>query len=87
MKTHFTWLIILQVSLTTIDGLCYKSESETRQVNSLDSGWSFRLDEREQGETEKWFLLPNLPEPTIRMPVTSSYNDITQNMTIHQYIG
>jgi beta-glucuronidase len=39
------------------------------------------------GEKERWFALPNLPEPTILMPVPASYNDITQNVTIHRHIG
>ena len=80
-------LFILVVSLATSHGLLYPSESETRQVKSLDGLWSFRLDEQGQGEAEKWFDLPNLPEPTILMPVPSSYNDVTQNITIHRHIG
>ena len=80
---------ILVVLLTGggVAGLLYPSESETRHVKSLDGLWSFRLDEYEQGENERWFALAHLPEPTILMPVPASYNDVTQNMTIHRHIG
>ena len=80
-------LFILVVGLLTAHGLLFPSESETRQVKSLDGLWSFRLDEQDQGEAEKWFALPNLPEPTLLMPVPSSFNDVTQNVTIHRHIG
>jgi len=68
-------------------GLLYPAESETRQIRSLDGLWQFRLDEQGVGETERWFAMPNLPEPTILMPVPASYNDITQNITIHRHFG
>lgn len=69
------------------EGLLYPVESETRQIRSLDGIWQFRLDEQGVGEKEKWYALPSLPEPTIPMPVPASYNDITQNITIHRHIG
>jgi beta-glucuronidase len=80
-------LLFLAVWCAAINGLLYPEESETRQIRSLDGLWSFRLDEQGMGETERWFALPNLPEPTILMPVPASYNDITQNVTIHRHIG
>jgi beta-glucuronidase len=80
-------LLLSVVWCATTHGLLYPAESETRQIRSLDGLWQFRLDEDGVGETEQWFALPNLPEPTILMPVPASYNDITQNVTIHQHIG
>jgi beta-glucuronidase len=80
-------LLLLTVWWTATHGLLYPAESETRQIRSLDGLWSFRLDEEGVGESEQWFSMPNLPEPTILMPVPASYNDITQNITIHQHIG
>jgi beta-glucuronidase len=71
----------------TTHGLLYPAESETRQIRSLDGIWSFRLDEDGVGEAERWFARPHLPEPTILMPVPSSYNDVTQNVTIHRHFG
>jgi beta-glucuronidase len=79
--------LLLTVWCAATHGLLYPSASETRQIRSLDGLWSFRLDEQGMGETERWFALPNLPEPTILMPVPASYNDITQNVTIHRHIG
>ena len=77
-------LFLLAVCLTTTQGLLYPSESETRQLRKLDGIWQFRLDDYGVGEKEKWYSLPSLPEPTIPMPVPSSYNDVTQNVTIHR---
>jgi beta-glucuronidase len=68
-------------------GLLYPAESETRQIRSLDGLWQFRLDEQGVGEIERWFAMPNLPDPTILMPVPASYNDMTQNITIHRHFG
>ncbi|CAF0954769.1 unnamed protein product [Adineta steineri] len=82
--SYFLLLTTLNISL---HALLYPAESETRQVKSLDGLWHFRLDEQGVGENERWFAQPNLPEPTIFMPVPSSYNDVTQNITIHRHIG
>ncbi len=79
--------LLLTVWCLAIHGLLYPTESETRQIRSLDGLWQFRLDEDGVGETERWFAMANLPEPTILMPVPFSYNDITQNITIHRHIG
>jgi beta-glucuronidase len=82
-----THLLLFALWCSAVQGLLYPYVTETRKVKSLDSLWSFRLDEQGCGETERWFALPQLPEPTIFMPVPASYNDITQNISIHQYIG
>ena len=68
-------------------GLLYPIETETRQIRSLDGIWQFRLDENGVGESEQWFSMPQLPEPTIPMPVPSAFNDVTQNITVHRHIG
>jgi beta-glucuronidase len=70
-----------------IQGLLYPTESETRQLRSLDGLWQFRLDEDGVGESERWFAMSSLPEPTILMPVPAAFNDITQNTSIHRHIG
>ena len=79
--------LLIVVCCAAIQGLLYPSESETRQIRSLDGIWQFRLDEDGVGESEQWYALPNLPEPTILMPVPASYNDITQNVSIHHHVG
>ncbi len=78
--------LLLTMWFAATDGLLYPAESETRQIRLLDGLWQFRLDEDGVGETERWFLMPHLPEPTILMPVPSSYDDVTQNITIHRHI-
>ncbi|CAF0860019.1 unnamed protein product [Adineta ricciae] len=80
-------LFLLMLGCISSHGLLYPHETETRQVKSLDGLWHFRLDEQGVGESERWFALPELPEPTIFMPVPASFNDITQNITIHRHIG
>ena len=86
MVWSYVLFIFLGCTITS-EGLLYPSESDTRQIRSLDGIWQFRLDEQGVGEKEKWFALPTLPEPTIPMPVPSSYNDITQNISIHRHLG
>jgi beta-glucuronidase len=83
----WAFFLLFTVWFTTSNGLLYPAESETRQIRSLDGIWQFRLDEDGIGETERWFAMSSLPEPVIPMPVPSSYNDITQNITIHRHIG
>lgn len=77
----------LTVCCAITHGLLYPAESEIRQVRSLDGLWEFRLDKDRVGEAEKWFAIPKLPKLTILMPVPASYNDVTQNNTIHRYVG
>jgi beta-glucuronidase len=88
-STENMWacLLLLTVWCAATRGLLYPAGSETRQIRSLDGIWQFRLDEDGVGETERWFVMPDLPEPTIPMPVPASFNDITQNVTIHEHIG
>ena len=81
------YLLLLSLWCTGTNELLYPAESKTRQIKSLDGLWQFRLDEDEVGEIEQWFAKPNLPPPTLLMPVPASYNDITQNITIHRHIG
>ena len=80
-------LLLLIMRSAAIQGLLYPMESETRQVRSLDDLWQFRLDEDGLGESERWFAMPSLPEPTILIPVPAAFNEITQNISIYQHIG
>ena len=83
----WAFVLLLMVWAVGTEGLLYPAESETRQIRSLDGIWQFKLDDDGVGETEKWYALPSLPEPTIPMPVPASYNDITQNVSIHRHVG
>ena len=83
----WTYFLLIIGSCTIIHGLLYPIESETRQIRSLDGLWQFRLDDAGVGEVERWFAMSHLPSPTMPMPVPSSYNDVTQNVSIYRYTG
>ena len=83
----WVYFLLLTQGYWTTYGLLYPMESETRSTRSLDGLWQFRLDEYGVGEKERWFAMPNLPQPTISMPVPASFNDITQNVSIYRYVG
>lgn len=73
------------------EGLMYPSESETREVRSLDGMWSFAKSDSNkpsEGLREKWFL-KDLHESTkvIKMPVPSSYNDIVEDEKLRDHVG
>ncbi|KAJ8304456.1 hypothetical protein KUTeg_018039 [Tegillarca granosa] len=58
-------------------GMLYPRDSETRDIKSLDGMWNFRADAsptRREGEV-------------IPMPVPSSYNDITQEKSLRDFVG
>ncbi|XP_064620167.1 beta-glucuronidase-like isoform X2 [Lineus longissimus] len=72
-------------------GMLYPRDSESREIKSLDGMWKFRIDasrSRAEGLTQKWYTKP-LEEtgPVIPMPVPSSYNDITQEKSIRDFVG
>ncbi|CAF1366014.1 unnamed protein product [Didymodactylos carnosus] len=67
-------------------GMLFPYENEFRQVRSLDSIWTFKLDDNNTGIDEKWYL-SELVNNTISMPVPSSYNDITQNISLKRHVG
>ncbi|XP_073981855.1 beta-glucuronidase-like isoform X2 [Rhodnius prolixus] len=61
---------------------------QPRETISLDGLWKFKIsphDDQEAGFREAWFS-SNF-EDYIDMPVPSSFNDITVNRTIRDYIG
>ncbi|XP_051891617.1 beta-glucuronidase [Pristis pectinata] len=66
-------------------------ETRSRELKELGGPWSFRADQsssRNQGFEEKWYQRP-LREtgPVIDMPVPASYNDITQDPELRDFIG
>ncbi|XP_072099527.1 beta-glucuronidase [Mobula birostris] len=66
-------------------------ETPSRELKELGGLWSFRADQssgRNQGFEEKWYQRP-LREtgPVIDMPVPASYNDITQDPRLRNFIG
>ncbi|XP_075051123.1 beta-glucuronidase [Mixophyes fleayi] len=72
-------------------GMLYPRETPTRELKELNGIWSFRADKspgRDEGFQKQWYKSP-LREtgPVIDMPVPASYNDITQDITLRDYIG
>ncbi|KAB5522439.1 hypothetical protein PHYPO_G00159550 [Pangasianodon hypophthalmus] len=72
-------------------GMLFPQESLSREVKELNGLWTFRADfspNRNQGFDQMWFKRP-LAEtgPVIDMPVPSSFNDITQNPKLRDFIG
>ncbi len=60
-------------------------ENEVREVKDLCGVWKFKADWENCGREENWQR--KLPEDTISMPVPSSYNDITQDSRLRDFIG
>ncbi|KAI3373456.1 hypothetical protein L3Q82_022063 [Scortum barcoo] len=72
-------------------GMLFPRESPSREVKELSGLWVFRADKspsRNQGFEGAWYK-KRLAEtgPVIDMPVPASYNDITQDATLRDFIG
>ncbi|XP_029468157.1 beta-glucuronidase [Rhinatrema bivittatum] len=72
-------------------GMLYPRETPSRERKELGGIWSFRADasaRRDEGFQQQWYKRP-LREtgPVIDMPVPSSYNDITQDYNLRNFIG
>ncbi|XP_054610990.1 beta-glucuronidase isoform X2 [Dunckerocampus dactyliophorus] len=72
-------------------GMLYPRESSSREVKDLSGLWSFRADKspnRNQGFERAWYK-HRLAEtgPVLDMPVPASFNDITQDATLRDFIG
>lgn len=72
-------------------GMLFPRETPSRELKALDGLWSFRADlsnNRLQGFEQQWYRRP-LREwgPTLDMPVPSSFNDITQEPELRNFIG
>lgn len=65
--------------------MLYPKESETREVKNLSGIWKFKVDKENIGLKEKWYLKPL--EDAILMPIPSSYNDITQDISVRDHMG
>jgi len=71
--------------------MLFPRDSESRQVKDLSGFWNFRADmsaNRNAGFEENWFAKPLWQTgDVIPMPVPSSYNDITQDRALRDFIG
>ncbi|KAL6258720.1 hypothetical protein P5V15_010670 [Pogonomyrmex californicus] len=76
---------------TPLPGMLYPRESESREVRSLDGLWDFVVSpegDALKGYTERWFTddLSKVGE-MMKMPVPSSYNDITTSRNLRDHVG
>ena len=87
----FSHLLILSLLITNSYGLLFPKDSPTRLVTDLDGVWNFRADfspSRNVGFEEEWWTKPLASTgDVIKMPVPSSYNDITQNIELRDFVG
>uniref|UniRef100_A0AAY5KL30 Beta-glucuronidase n=1 Tax=Esox lucius TaxID=8010 RepID=A0AAY5KL30_ESOLU len=72
-------------------GMLFPQESSSREIKELNGLWNFRADmspSRNVGFEQEWYK-SRLAEtgPVIDMPVPASYNDITQDPRLRDFIG
>lgn len=72
-------------------GMLYPRESSSREIKEINGLWNFRADQsanRNLGFEQAWYK-SRLAEtgPVIDMPVPASYNDITQDYTLRDFVG
>ncbi|CAH1802117.1 unnamed protein product, partial [Owenia fusiformis] len=77
--------------LPGVQCLLYPRESESREMKDLNGMWDFRIDSsasRREGLDRKWFSSKlSHTGPVMSMPVPSSYNDITVDKSIRDFVG
>ncbi|XP_050443174.1 beta-glucuronidase-like [Adelges cooleyi] len=71
--------------------LLFPAESESRELRSLDGLWNFKISPitaQNLGFKQKWYTkrFEELGD-FWKMPVPSSYNDVTANATLRDYVG
>ncbi|XP_015792598.1 beta-glucuronidase [Tetranychus urticae] len=88
MNLQFLFIIFC---VSCVQSSLYPKDSLTRFTRSLDGIWNFRIspiDDQNVGFKEKWFASPlSQTGSVIPMPVPSSFNDITQEKSIRDFIG
>ncbi|XP_041658147.1 beta-glucuronidase [Cheilinus undulatus] len=86
------WLLsVFEAVYPLNSGMLFPQESSSRELKELSGLWDFRADKspnRKQGFEQAWYK-QRLTEtgPVIDMPVPASYNDITQDPTLRDFIG
>ncbi|GFS74353.1 beta-glucuronidase [Nephila pilipes] len=80
----------LNLAVSKVKSL-YPRESVTREIKLLNDVWDFKIcsqDDQDIGFREEWFKGSlHKSGDVIPMPVPSSFNDITQNKTVRDYLG
>nr|XP_057943998.1 beta-glucuronidase [Doryrhamphus excisus] len=87
----FFSVVVRDAMCILTSGMLFPRESSSREVKDLSGLWSFRADmspNRNQGFERAWYKR-RLTEtgPVIDMPVPASFNDITQDPKLRDFIG
>lgn len=89
----FLLLIFSYLKYTVDGGILYPRASQTREILSLDGIYHFALSDPNNPTRpyeEQWYRkdLRTIEDTTThRMPVPASYNDISTNSTIRDFVG
>ncbi|XP_072496191.1 beta-glucuronidase [Notamacropus eugenii] len=85
------WAALCGQAAALPGGMLYPRETPSRERKELGGLWHFRADfsqDRTQGFRERWYQRPLRESgPVLDMPVPSSFNDVGQNRTLHNFIG
>ncbi|RMX53791.1 hypothetical protein pdam_00000376 [Pocillopora damicornis] len=91
---HSVFIVVgVNIFFTTaaLPGMLFPKDSERREVKDLSGIWDFRADmsdNRNSGFEGMWFAKPLWQSGSvIPMPVPSSYNDITEDRKLRDFIG
>jgi len=86
-----TTLVLIGLSNGISAGMLFPQESESRQIHELNGFWDFRADNsttRDRGLNNEWFKQRlSKTGAVISMPVPSSYNDITTEVALRDFVG
>ncbi|CAG2053610.1 unnamed protein product [Timema podura] len=84
-------VVLLSSPIFGQGGILYPQESESRDVQSLDGIWNFRISSQgdpEQGFDEEWYIHElRKTGNVVPMPVPSSYNHITVDRSVRDFVG
>ncbi|CAB1316879.1 unnamed protein product [Coregonus sp. 'balchen'] len=92
LVNYFVFLsAVWDVAHVQDSGMLFPRESSSREMKDLNGLWTFRADlshNRNLGFEQAWYR-SRLAEtgPVIDMPVPASYNDITQDPRLRDFIG
>ena len=85
------WIFVVLSVITTSSGILFPKDSPSRLVKDLNGVWHFRIDDspsRNASFEDKWYQRPlTASGPVIKMPVPASFNDITSNSSIRDFVG
>ena len=89
IKLSYTLLIFYCLK---VDAILFPIETSSREVKDISGRWKFAVDNsssRNESFTNKWWSKPLKQSSgwTIDMPVPASYNDITQEKGIRDFVG